>query len=178
MIENILGWSLLIAVPAIIIFGIVKARRAYEQYTLKRDQEETARAEKKAKAARDWQKAYTGATHVGRTSYDYTTDRTRTTVKERETGREMSYVHTNDSGPDLLTTMLVADMLFKNKDSSAGTVSWKGDVPSVTESSKSSWGFDDDDTRKSASSSFSSSDSSSSWSDSSSSSDSGPSSDW
>lgn len=177
MIENILGWSLLIAVPAIIIFGIVKARRAYERYTLKRDQEETARAEKKAKEARDWQKAYTGATHVGKTTYDYNTNMSRTTVTERDTGRKMSYVHENSSGPDLLTTAIIANMILNNKDSSASTVDWKDNVPTVTEtSSKSnSWGFDDDDSRKSSSSSFSSSDSSSSWSDSSSS---GPSSDW
>lgn len=165
MIENILGWSLLIAIPAVVIFGIVKARRAYERYTLKRDQEEIARVERKAKAARDWQKAYTGATHIGRTTYDYNADKSRTVVKERATGKEIRYVHTNDSGPDLLTTMIVADMLSKNKDSSAGTVNWKDDVPTVTET-------------KSSSSFFSSSDSSSSWSDSSSSSNSGPSSDW
>lgn len=82
---------------------------------------------------------------------------------------------------DLLTTMVIADMLTNHKDVSAGTVSWKDDTPTVTETySKPStdFGMDDSDSRKSSSSSFSSSDSSSSWDSSSSSSDSGPSSDW
>ena len=83
---------------------------------------------------------------------------------------------------DLLTTMIISDMLTNHKDVSAGSVSWKDDTPSYKETySKPStdFGFDDSDSRKSSSSSFSSSDSSSSWSDSSSSSsDSGPSSDW
>ena len=85
---------------------------------------------------------------------------------------------------DLLTTMVIADMLSSHKDVSAGTVSWKDDTPTVKETySKPStdFGFDDSDSRKSSSSSFSSSDSSSSWfssDSSSSSSDSGPSSDW
>jgi hypothetical protein len=83
---------------------------------------------------------------------------------------------------DLLTTMIISDLLTNHKDVSAGTVSWKDDTPTYKETySKPStdFGMDDSDSRKSASSSFSSSDSSSSWSDSSSSSsDSGPSSDW
>ena len=86
----------------------------------------------------------------------------------------------NNWSNDLLTTMIITDMLSNHKDVSAGTVSWKDDTPTYKETySKPSFGMDDDDSRKSASSSFSSSDSSSSWSDSSSSSsDSGPSSDW
>ena len=88
----------------------------------------------------------------------------------------------NNWSDDLLTTMVIADMLSSHKDVSAGTVKWKDDTPTITETyskpspSSSSWGLDDSDSRKSASSSFSSSDSDSSWS--SSSSDSGPSSDW
>lgn len=178
MIENILGWSLVIAIPALVVFGIYKAQRAYKRYTERKAQEAIAKAERSAKAAREWQQKLQGATHVGKTTYDYIGDQHRTIVTEKATGRQMSYVHTNDSGPDLLTTMIVANMLLNNKDSSAGTVDWKDNVPTVTESSKSSWGLDDDDSRKSSSSSFSSSDSSSSWSDSSGSSDSGPSSDW
>lgn len=77
----------------------------------------------------------------------------------------------NDWSTDLLTTMVISDMLTNHKGINAGPIS--------ETSSSSNFGMDDDDSRKSASSSFSSSDSSSSWSDSSSSSsDSGPSSDW
>lgn len=112
-------------------------------------------------------------------------------LKPRETAsqqknRFMEEVSTpapvNNWSSDLLTTMVIADMLTNHKDVSAGTVSWKDDTPTYKETySKPStdFGFDDSDSRKSSSSSFSSSDSSSSWSDSSSSSsDSGPSSDW
>lgn len=184
--ENILAWIVMIAFPVGVVFGAVKAFKAYKAYKLKREQEEIARTDAlvKLKAERDasWKRMKTGATHVGKTTYDYNLNKSRTTVTEKDTGKRVSYVHENDSGPDLLTTMIVADMLFKNKDSSSGTVKWDDVVPTVTEtkssSSSSSWGLDDDDSRKSASSSFSSSDSSSSWDSSSSSSDSGPSSDW
>ena len=86
----------------------------------------------------------------------------------------------NNWSDDLLTTMIISDMLTNHKGLSASPMSWMGETPTVTETySKPSFGMDDDDSRKSAVSSFSSSDSSSSWSDSSSSSsDSGPSSDW
>lgn len=102
------------------------------------------------------------------------------TVQPRR--EEVTAAPVNNWSTDLLTTMVIADMLTNHKDVSAGTVSWKDDTPTVKETySKPStdFGFDDSDSRKSASSSFSTSDSSSSWSDSSSSSsDSGPSSDW
>ncbi len=94
---------------------------------------------------------------------------------------EVTPAPVNNWSTDLLTTMVIADMLSSHKDVSAGTVSWKDDTPTIKETySKSStdFGMDDSDSRKSASSSFSSSDSSSSWDSSSSSSDSGPSSDW
>lgn len=143
-----------------------EAQRQHEEYLAKLKKERTA----------SWDRMKSGATHVGKTQYDFNANQSRTTVTEKDTGRRMSYVHENDSGPDLLTTMIVADMLFNHKESSAGTVSWKDDVPTVKETSSSSWGLDDSDSRRSASSTFSSSDSSSSWD--SSSSDSGPSSDW
>lgn len=182
--ENLLGWLLLVmmvAIPALLVFGAVKL---YKRQKLKREKAEIARADALAKLKTEreesWKRMKSGATHVGKTTYDYNLNKSRTTVTEKDTGKRVSYVHENDSGPDLLTTMIVADMLFNHKDSSAGTVKWDNDVPSITpkyeSSSSSSWGLDDDDSRKSASSSFSSSDSSSSWD--SSSSDSGPSSDW
>lgn len=87
-----------------------------------------------------------------------------------------------DWSPDILTTMIIADMLTHNKDTSAGTVTWEGNKPTIHPVSNDSFGFDDSDSRKSVSSTFSSdssSFSSSSFSsDSSSSSSSGPSSDW
>ena len=166
--ENAIGWILavlLIAAPAAVIyFGI----KLYRRTKLKQAQEDAAREERIKEAKESWKKKYDGATHVGKTQYDYITDTKRTTVTERATGQQMSYVHTNDSGPDLLTTMIVADMLFNHKNSSSGTVSWKDDVPTVTTT--------DDDSRKSSwSSSPSYSDDGPSYS---SSSDSGPSSDW
>lgn len=183
--EDLLGWLLLavvLAVPVLLIYGSVKL---YKRNKLKREQEELRHAESLRKLRKEreesWDRMKSGSTHVGKTTYDYNMNKSRTTVTEKDTGKRMTYVHENDSGPDLLTTMIVADMLLNNKDSSSGRVKWDSDVPSVTEtksSSSSSWGLDDDDSRKSASSSFSSSDSSSSWDSSSSSSDSGPSSDW
>jgi hypothetical protein len=102
--------------------------------------------------------------------------------KSRFRNEEVTPAPVNNWSNDLLTTMIISDMLTNHKDVSAGTVSWKDDTPTVKETySKPStdFGFDDSDSRKSSSSSFSTSDSSSSWSDSSSSSsDSGPSSDW
>lgn len=79
----------------------------------------------------------------------------------------------NNWSNDLLTTMVIADMLSSHKDVSAGTVSWKDDTPTYKETyskPSTSFGMDDEDSRKSVASTFSSSDSSSS--------DSGPSSDW
>lgn len=176
--ENILGWVLILALIAVPVLIVRVAVKLFKKHVEARKQEEQDRIERKQKATEQWRKQYAGATHVGKTTYDYNADMSRTTVTERDTGRRMSYVHENSSGPDLLTTAIIANMILNNKDSSAGTVDWKDNVPSVTETKSNSWGFDDDDSRKSSSSSFSSSDSSSSWSDSSSSSDSGPSSDW
>lgn len=159
----------------------------YSAYKLiKRSKQKAIEAEKQREEAlrtlkvereASWNCLKSGATHVGKTQYDYNMNKTRTTVTEKDTGKRVSYVHENDSGPDLLTTMIVADMLLNNKDSSSGRVKWDNDVPSVTTSSS------DDDTRKSSSwsSSPSYNDSGPSYSDSSSSSsssDSGPSSDW
>jgi hypothetical protein len=183
MMEDLIGWLLIALVIVLPVLFVYSGIKLYRKHKIKQQQEYELQEQKIKEAKEAWQKKYTGATHVGKTTYDYNADKSRTVVTERATGQQMSYVHTNDSGPDLLTTMIVADMLLKNKESSAGTVSWKDDTPSVSETSSksSSWGFDDSDSRKSSSSSFSSSDSSSSWSSSdssSSSSDSGPSSDW
>ena len=175
--ENVIGWLLvvmLVAVPALLIYGVVKLYSKHRKAVAEADQRrEEALATLKKERQASWDRMSKGATHVGKTQYDYIADQKRTTVTEKATGRRMSYVHQNDDGPDLLTTMIVADMLFNHKNSSASTVKWDNDVPSVTTSSS------DDDSRKS-SSWFS--DSSPSYSDSgpsySSSSDSGPSSDW
>lgn len=190
--EDVIAYAVIVALVALSVLAVYKGVSMYK----KRKQELAEKLAKRQEILTDlkkdreatWQKLRSGATHVGKTTYDYNADKSRTTVTERDTGKRVSYVHENDSGPDLLTTMIVADMLLNQKESSAGTVSWKDDVPSVkstsSSSSSSSWGLDDDDSRRSASSSFSSSwsssdSSSSSSSDSwSSSSDSGPSSDW
>lgn len=166
--ENILGWILvcaLIALPVLVVWAGVKL---YKRIKLKQEQEAQARAQRKVDVDNWWKERQAGATHVGKTKYDYVTDTTKTTVTDRRTGQNMSYVHETNGSPDLLTTMIVADMLFNHKDSSSGTVSWKNDVPTVTNT--------DDDNRKSTYSSGPSySDDGPSYS---SSSDSGPSSDW
>ncbi len=179
--ENVIGWLLvvmLVAVPALLIYGVVKLYSKHRKAVAEADQRrEEALATLKKERQASWDRMSKGATHVGKTQYDYIADQKRTTVTEKATGRQMSYVHHNEDGPDLLTTMIVADMLLNHKDTSSGTVSWKDDVPSVSTSSYSS--SSDDDSRKSSSWS---SDSSPSYSDSgpsySSSSDSSPSSDW
>lgn len=174
--ENVIGWLLvvmLVAVPALLVYGVVKLYSKHRKAVAEADRRrEEALAQLKKSREETWNRMSKGATHVGKTQYDYIADQKRTTVTEKATGRQMSYVHQNDDGPDLLTTMIVADMLLNHKDSSSGTVSWKNDVPSVSTSSYSS---DDDRKSSSWSSSPSYSDSGPSYS---SSSDSSPSSDW
>ena len=170
--ENAIGWLLavlLIAAPVFIIYAGVKLYKKQKQKAAEEQQRhEEALANIKKEREASYARAYSGATHVGKTTYDYNLNTSRTTVTEKDTGRRVSYVHENDNGPDLLTTMIVADMLFNHKESSSGSVTWNNDIPSVSTS--------DDDTRKSSSSSY---DSGPSYSDSGpSSSDSGPSSDW
>ena len=104
-------------------------------------------------------------------------DRGAATVQAAEAATATPAVATpapvNNWSNDLLTTMVIADMLSSHKDVSAGTVSWKDDTPTYKETyskPSTSFGMDDEDSRKSVASTFSSSDSSSS--------DSGPSSDW
>lgn len=182
--EDIIAYFLIVALIVVPVFVVYGAVKFFKKRIEERKLEEARRKEEleQRRIAREeaWDRMHKGSTHVGSTKYDYVADQNRTTVTEKDTGRRVSYVHETNGSPDLLTTMIVADMLTNHKDSSAGTVKWKDDVPTVTETSSrsSSFGLDDDDSRRSVSSSFSSSDSSSSWSSSSSSSDSGPSSDW
>lgn len=172
--EDIVAYFLMASLAVLFIYvpysayKFIKSSRQRAEEAQQRHTEALASLKREREAS--WNRMKSGATHVGKTQYDYISDQKRTTVTEKATGRRMSYVHENDSGPDLLTTMIVADMLFNHKDSSAGTVKWDNDVPSVTTSSS------NDDSRKSSSWA---SDSSPSYSDSGPSySDSGPSSDW
>ena len=179
--EDIVAYFLMASLAVLFIYipysayKFIKRSKQRAEEAQRQHEEHLATLKKERQAS--WDRMSKGATHVGKTQYDYIADQKRTTVTEKATGRQMSYVHHNEDGPDLLTTMIVADMLLNHKDTSSGTVSWKNDVPSVSTSSYSS--SSDDDSRKS-SSWFS--DSSPSYSDSgpsySSSSDSGPSSDW
>lgn len=175
--EDIVAYFLMVSLAVLFVYVPYSAyrfikrsrQRAEEQQRLR----EEALAQLKKEREASWDRMSKGATHVGKTQYDYIADQKRTTVTEKATGKQMSYIHHNEDGPDLLTTMIVADMLLNHKDSSSGTVSWKNDVPSVSTSSYSS----DDDDRKSSSwsSSPSYNDGGPSYS---SSSDSSPSSDW
>jgi hypothetical protein len=199
MLENILGWSVIVAFPVGVIFGLYKLIKYRKRIADEREAEEYAQALERAKQARErerqrakereeWQARLDGKSV--KSTYDFNNNTVKTAVKDKKTNTT-SYVTTpaesvsspiNNWSTDLLTTMIITDLLTNHKDVSAGTVNWKDNTPTIKETySKPStdFGFDDSDSRKSSSSSFSSSDSSSSWSDSSSSSsDSGPSSDW
>lgn len=171
--ENFIGWIIVAFIVVSPMFAIYIGVRQYRKYRTEKAEYEKKQQEaifqKNKEQAETWKSLKSGATHVGRTTYDYNLGTNRTTVTDRTTKRNISYVHENDSGPDLLTTMIVADMLLNNKNSSSGTVSWKDDIPSIVET-------DDSNRRKSSFSSFS--DSTGGWGSSDSSSDSGPSSDW
>lgn len=183
--EDILGWVIVLAAIVIPVIAIYNGIKLYQRHRAEATRLEQQREERIKQAKDEWKKKYTGATHVGKTQYDYIADQKRTTVTEKATGKQMTYVHQNDSGPDLLTTMIVADMLLNHKDSSAGTVKWDNDIPSVSTSSSASSSDNDNSTTRSrlydSGPSYQDSGpsySSSSDSYSSSSSDSGPSSDW
>lgn len=148
--ENIIGWALMILIPAFIVGLVVYSRMTYKRYKIKREEEERlafeAKIEAKRKDAEYWKNRTKGATHVGRTKYDFNTNTHTTTVTNTATNNRVSYVHMKDDGPDILTTLIVADLLSSNKDSSSGSVSWNNDVPSIdstsysdTSSSSSDW---------------------------------------
>jgi len=198
--ENVIGWLLIAMVPTVIAVGGIYLYRSWKRDAERKEQEAIAQAEQRAKEARErerqrikereeWQARLDGKTVSSK--YDYNTDTVLAKVHDKKTNTTTyktvpaeTIPPVNNWSNDLLTTMIISDMLTNHKDVSAGTVSWKDDTPTIKETySKPStdFGFDDTDSRKSSSSSFSSSDSSSSWfssDSSSSSSDSGPSSDW
>ena len=137
--ENIIGWALMILIPTFIVGLIVYAKMAYKRYKIKREEEDRlafeAKIAAKRKEAEYWKNRTKGATHVGRTKYDFDTDSLRTTVTNTATNNRVSYVHMKDDGPDILTTLIVADLLSSNKNSSSGTVSWDNDIPSIDSTS-------------------------------------------
>lgn len=166
--ENLIGWAIILSIPVVITLVLVWGIKRIQRRQLEKLQKIQDDLNRKQKEREEWNKRVSGATHVGRTRYDYNADKYKTTVTNRATGNNVSYVHMRDDGPDILTTMIVADLLSSNKESTSGTVSWKDDTPTVSR--------DDDDSRKS-SSWGSDIGSSSSW-DSSSSDSSSSSSDW
>ena len=198
--ENLIGWLLIVLIPVLVIYTAVKLRRRLEKIKQARYEAEQRLAEERARVQRErerqrikereeWQARLDGAGVSAKTTYDFNSNTVRHAVKNKKTNTTTyadvpvsNLAPVNNWSTDLLTTMIISDMLANHKDVSAGTVSWKDDTPTYKETySKTStdFGMDDSDSRKSSSSSFSSSDSSSSFSDSSSSSsDSGPSSDW
>lgn len=164
---------LAVAIMAFVVYRIVKKNRQAEKtYQERQAKAYEQLAEMRKETARKIKSYDTGRVTPRKAS--------TTSIPASSSAVPATAAPVNNWSSDLLTTMVIADMLSNHKDVSAGTVSWKDDTPTYKETySKPSFGMDDDDSRKSASSSFSSSDSSSSWSDSSSSSsDSGPSSDW
>lgn len=174
-IENILGWVVIVAFPLGVIWGTFK----FIVYTRKKNEAWQNEIDKRHKelAKRTVSRDQTRRAAEQYIPKNQPAPKYSSTANQSTTSTASQPV--NNWSDDLLTTMIIADMLTNNKDVSAGTVKWKDDTPTYTETYSKpspSFGLDDDDSRKSASSSFSSSDSDSSWS--SSSSDSGPSSDW
>lgn len=181
-LENILGWIVILAFPLGAAWGLYRIVKRHNDETARlqakweADMKEQMSRLEKLKSARSQQKTANNTPPKKSEPPKYSSTATATSTSTVAQP-------VNNWSDDLLTTMIIADMLSNHKDTVAGTVSWKDDIPTIKETysepspKSSSWGFDDDDSRKSASSSFSSSDSSSSWGDSSSS-DSGPSSDW
>ncbi len=170
--ENFIGWMLILLIPVVTVFVVVrgikyfKLRRERKAQKIREELEQAKARDKQVKE--EWRQKLRGATHIGRTTYDYNADKSRTVVKNQATGSTVSYVHTRDDGPDILTTMIVADLLSSNKSSSSGTVNWNNDVPSVEpeeRKSSSSWSSSSSDDIGSSSSwdSSSSPSSSSSW---------------
>lgn len=151
--ENIIGWTLMVMIPATLMLLGYYIVKSYRKYRLRKVEAERKHKEYLAQLKKErensWKQLRQGATHVGNTRYDFNTDQSRTTVTNQSTGQRVSYVHTNNDTPDLLTTLIVADLLNNNKSSSSGSVSWSNDIPSIDTSS--SWD------------SGSSSDSSSTW---------------
>jgi hypothetical protein len=173
VMENFIGWMLMLLIPVVTVFVVV---RGIKYFKLRRERkaqkirEELEQAKARAKQVKEeWRQKLRGATHIGNTRYDYHTDTSTTVVKNQATGSRVSYVHTRDDGPDILTTLIVADLLNNNKSSSSGTVNWNNDIPSIEpeerKSSSSSWSSSSSDDIGSSSSwdSSSSSSSSSSW---------------
>lgn len=166
--EDAIGWIIMLLIPVAFIFGFIQIRKMIERSTMRKHEAEMRRAEAYAKHIRE-----RNARMV----------KTRAEDKAREQARKkLDYYSvstparstTTDTGPDLLTTMILMDVMNSPSGTVAGTVSWKDDTPTITPSSSSSWSSSDDSPSKSSSWSSSSSDSSSSWS----SSDSGSSSSW
>jgi hypothetical protein len=141
--ENIIGWLLILLIPVAITFVLVWGIKRIKRRQLEKLQKVQDDLDRKAKEREAWRQKLRGATHVGKTTYDFNADKNRTVVKNQVTGSTVSYVHTRDDGPDILTTMIVADLLNNSKSSSSGSVSWSNDIPSVdTDDKKSSWSSD------------------------------------
>lgn len=189
MIENIIGWALILLLPALAVYIVVRMRRRLEKIRQERHEAEMRIIEERAKQARErerqrakeraeFEARLNGIGVKAKSTFDPVTNTVKTTVKDTKTGKTVNSAtptHTPSATQsvndwmDPLTTLILADMITNNKDTVAGTVTWKDDVPTIKETD---FGLDDSDSRKSISSTFSD------WSDSSSSSDSGPSSDW
>lgn len=177
--EDFIGWVILLLIPVAFIFGFFKVRNYIERKNQLKYEAEQTRAEALAKQRRERYR------QVIKSGYEN---------KAREQARKKpgyyypatsSRSTTTDDGPDLLTTMILMDVMNSPSGTVAGTVSWKDDTPTITpktnwdreesySSTSSSSSSSDDSPSKSSSWSSSSSDSSSSWS----SSDSGSSSSW
>lgn len=165
--ENVIGWLIVLLIPIVITFVLVWGIKRIQRRQLEKLQKVQDQLNRKEQIKQEWRQKLRGATHVGNTKYDYHTDTSKTVVKNQATGSTVSYVHTRDDGPDILTTLIVADLLSSNKSSASGTVNWNNDIPSVEpeerKSSSSSWSSSSSDDIGSSSSWDSSSSSSSSW---------------
>lgn len=86
----------------------------------------------------------------------------RTFVKREETPTPAPTVVVHDSGPDLLTTMILMDAMSSKHDTTSGSVTWKDEIPTTIHRSNTSNPIDFPTTPSYTSSYSSSSDDSSS----------------
>jgi hypothetical protein len=174
MIENIIGWTLILAVVLIPLYFVYKSVRAYRE--MRREHAlaiEQAQAELQALKDREQE----------RFRQDRLKRKTATPVASFEEPRKSTtYVAPRAADTDsgfvdaAMTALMITQLMQSSKESHASTVTHDYNTDTVTFTPVSTSSSSDDEDRRVVSDTF---DSSSSWSSSdSSSSDSGPSSDW
>lgn len=176
MIEDQIGWSLVVLIPLTLVFALYKVRQHLKrQAAIKEERRERALAQLKEEREASWRRLRERSGVVKQTQVA----RNNSVGIQSSGNATYNVTPTTDSGFDLATMIILNSTL--NSDSGTVSANVNYDTGSMTVRdeqvrSSSSWSSDDDSPSKSSSWS-SSSDSGSSW-DSSSSSDTGSSSSW